>query len=186
MSRLPDIDPNRYTEAQQALFQSLQSRPEVARLGLVGPFAIWMHAPEIGQAMAALGAQVRFSASLPTNATEVAICTTGAFYEARFEFAAHRGLAIEAGVDEAALDRLAAGDDPRFEGDEAAAHAVATELLRDRAITESTYRDAEDRFGASGLVELVTTVGYYGLISMMLNGFDVGLAPGMADPFPPG
>ena len=184
MSRLPDIDPDQYSDAQQLLSESLQSRPEVARLGLVGPFAIWMHAPEIGQAMAALGAQVRFSSSLPTNATEVAICTTGAFYEAKFEFAAHRGLAIAAGVDEAALDRLAAGDDPRLDGDEAAAHAVATELLRDRAIADTTYQDAASRFGPAGVVELVTTVGYYGLISMMLNGFDVGLAPGMTDPFP--
>lgn len=184
MSRLPEIDRDQYTEAQRELYQSLAGRPEVAAHGIVGPFAVWMHAPEIGSAMATLGAQIRFSASLPTNATEVAICTTGAFHRAKFEFAAHRGLALGAGVDEAALDRLAAGEDPAFEGDEAAAHAVATELLRDRVISDSTYRDAEARFGPQGLVELIATVGYYGLISMMLNGFDVGLVPGMADPFP--
>ncbi len=183
MSRLPDIDAATYSPAQQAMYGSLASRPEVQQHGVVGPFAVWMHAPEIGSAMAALGAQVRFSSSLPQHVTEVAICSTGAWYRASFEFAAHRPLAIEAGVDEAKLDRLAAGEDPGFEGDEAAAHAVATELLRDRRISDATYADAAQRFGPQGVVELVTTIGYYGLISMQLNGFEVDLSPGMADPF---
>ena len=41
------------------------SRPEVAALGLVGPFGVWMHAPELGMAMSALGGKVRFATSLP-------------------------------------------------------------------------------------------------------------------------
>ena len=104
--------------------------------------------------------------------TEVAICTTGAFHHAKFEFAAHRGLAIRAGVDEAAVDRLGAGEEPGFEGDEAAAHAVATEILRDhRSPTPPT--PTPRRFGSQGMVELLTTVGYYCLMSTLLNGFDI-------------
>ncbi len=114
MGRLPDLDPDRYTDSQQLLHESLANRPEVARHGVVGPFAVWMHAPEIGRAMAALGAEIRFGASLPANVTEVAICTTGAICRSKFEFAAHRGLAIAAGVDEAALDRLGGGGGARL------------------------------------------------------------------------
>ena len=107
MSRLPDIDTEHLTDEQAELYEALLSRPEVAKLGLIGPFGVWMHAPDLGKAMSALGGKVRFATSLPNNVTEVAICTTGAFHRAKFEFAAHRGLAIRAGVDEAALDRLA-------------------------------------------------------------------------------
>lgn len=181
--RLPAIDTDDLTSEQQPLYDALTNRPEVQAMGLVGPFAVWMHAPELGTAMAQLGAAVRFSASLPAAVTEVAICTTGAFYHSSFEFAAHRAMALRAGVDEAALDRLAAGDDPQFDGDEAAAHAVASDLLRDHRISPDAYADAHGRFGDRGMVELVTTVGYYSLISMMLNGFEVPLAPGMTDPF---
>ena len=60
-----------------------------------------------------------------------------------FEFAVDPRPAIRAGVDEAAIDRLGAGEDPGFEGDEAAAHAVATEILRDHRISDATYADAE-------------------------------------------
>jgi 4-carboxymuconolactone decarboxylase len=182
--RLPEVDTTALTDEQQRLHESLMSRPEVAALGLVGPFGVWMHAPEMGLAMSRLGGIVRFGSSLAANVTEVAICTTGAFHRAKFEFAAHRGLAIRAGVDEAAVDRLGAGEDPGFEGDEAAAHAVATEILRDHRVSEATYADAEARFGSQGMVELLTTIGYYCLISTLLNGFDIPLVEVMTDPFP--
>jgi len=150
----------------------------------VGPFAVWMHAPALGVPMAQLGTGIRFEASLPANATEVAICTTGTFFGSSFETSAHRPLALRAGVDAEALGRLFAGDEPGFTGDEAAAHAIATELLRDHRITDATYADAVDRFGPQGLVELVTTVGYYALNALLLNGFEIPLAPGMDDPLP--
>ena len=184
MSRLPDIDIDQLNGPQAELYEGLASRPEVAKLGLVGPFGVWMHAPDIGKALSTLGGKIRFATSLPANVTEVAICTTGAFHRAKFEFAAHRGLAVRAGVDAAALDRLAAGDDPGFSGDEGAAYGVATELLRDHAISDATYADAAGRFGPQGMVELISTVGYYCLISLMLNGFEVGIVEGMTDPFP--
>jgi 4-carboxymuconolactone decarboxylase len=182
MSRLPDLDPDDLSESQQRLYASLQNRPEVQANGLVGPFAVWMHAPDLGAPMAALGAGIRFQASLPPNATEVAICTTGVFYGASFEVAAHRPLAIRAGVDAAALDRLAAGDEPAFTGDEAIAYAVASELLRTQTLSAETHRAAADRFGPQGVVELVTTVGYYALNALLLNAFEIELAPGMEDP----
>ena len=181
--RLPDIDPDDLTGEQQPLYDALMNRPEVQAMGLVGPFGVWMHAPELGTAMAQLGAAVRFSASLPAAVTEVAICTTGAFFRSSFEFAAHRTMALRAGVDEAKLDRLAAGEDPEFNGDEHAAHAVASDLLHDHRVSHDVYADAHRRFGDQGMVELVTTVGYYSLVSMLLNGFDVPLARGMTDPF---
>ena len=184
MSRLPDLDPDDLSESQQRLYASLQNRPEVQANGLVGPFAVWMHAPELGAPMAELGAGIRFQASLPANVTEVAICTTGVHYGASFEVAAHRPLAIRAGVDEAALDRLAAGDEPGFTGDEAIAHAVASDLLHTHALSADTYGAAVDRFGPQGVVELATTVGYYALNALLLNAFEIPLAPGMEDPLP--
>lgn len=182
MSRLPDLDPDDLSESQQRLYASLQNRPEVQANGVVGPFATWMHAPDIGEHLAALGAGIRFRASLPANATEVAICTTGVFYGASFEVAAHVPLAVRAGVDEEALGRLAAGEDPGFTGDDALAHAVAAELLETQTLSDATFEAATGRFGAQGVVELITTVGYYGLNALLLNAFEVPLVPGMDDP----
>ena len=182
MSRLPDLDPLQFTEAQGRLASDLANRPEVQANGIVGPFAAWMHAPALGEPLAALGTGIRFGASLPANATEVAICTTATFYGSSFEASAHQPLTLRAGVDGAALGRLFAGDEPGFEGDDAAAHAVASELLRTHRISDAAHADAVARFGSQGVVELVTTVGYYALNALLLNGFEIPLAPGMDDP----
>lgn len=181
--RLPDIDIARLTQQQRELYDALSSRPEVQRHGLVGPFGMMMHAPEMGLPMGALGKAIRFSASLPADVTEVAICSVGAYYRSSFEFAAHRILALEAGVAEAALDAMSVGDDPGLTGNTAAAHSVAMELLAEHRISDATYADAVERFGPQGITELVVTVGYYSLISLMLNGFEADLPPGLADPF---
>jgi hypothetical protein len=34
------------------------------------------------------------------------------------------------------------------------------------------------------MIELVATIGYYCLISLTLNAFEIPLEPGMKDPFP--
>ncbi|MFV0260185.1 MAG: carboxymuconolactone decarboxylase family protein, partial [Acidimicrobiales bacterium] len=98
--------------------------------------------------------------------------------------AAHRRLGLAAGLSEASLDRLQAGQDPGFEGDEAIAHAVAKELTAGSLLSPDTYARAVAAFGETGLIELVTLVGYYGLISFTLNAFDIELTDGMVDPFP--
>ena len=73
---------------------------------------------------------------------------------------------------------------PSFTGDKATAHAVAAQLVRHHRISDATYAAAIDAFGETGLVELVTTVGYYCLISVTLNAFEIPLPDDWDDPFP--
>lgn len=187
MTRLSPLTEAELDDEQRAFLDRLNQGPRAARhgrIGLVGPFGVWARAPHVGEPVQALGAALRFETSLPENVKEVAICTVGAFHRARFEFAAHRRLALRAGVSEAAIDRLQAGRVPDLEGDEEVAHALTDELLRSHRPSQETFDRALEAFGQSGLIELVTLVGYYGLVSYTLNAFDVDLAEGMVDPFP--
>ena len=81
-----------------------------------------------------LGAAVRFRTGLPPDVREVAICTVGVHYKAKFEFAAHRAIGIEAGLDPEALDRLAAGENPGWFGDLELAHRYTATLLADHRV----------------------------------------------------
>jgi hypothetical protein len=40
-------------------------------------------------------------------------------------------------------------------------------------LSDATYADAKAQLGESALIELVTAVGYYRLISLTLNAFEV-------------
>ena len=187
MTRLSHLSEDQLDESQRAFMDSLARGPRGARqgrIGLIGPYGVWAHAPHVGEPAQQLGATLRFGIGLAENVKEVAICTVGAFFHARFEFAAHRRLALAAGVDEDLLNALQAGKRPPATGDEAIAHAVAEELLTHHRLSDGTYADALAAFEEAGLVELVSLIGYYAMISFTLNAFDVDLVDGMVDPWP--
>lgn len=187
MTRLPPLSEDELNEDQQAFLAKLNQGPRGAsqgRIGLIGPYGVWARAPHVGEPAQLLGAALRFGTTLPENIKEAAICTVGAFHRSKFEFAAHKRLGIRAGLSEAALNRLQAGQPPGLEGDEAVAHALADELVRQQRPSQATYDQAVAAFGEAGLIELTTLIGYYVLISYTLNTFDVALVDGMEDPFP--
>ncbi len=182
--RLGSLDRAELDDEQRSLLEVIESGRGRAGIGLAGPFGVWVRQPHVGRPAQALGAAVRFATDLPENVKEVAICTVGAHFRSSFEFAAHRRLAMAAGVDEAALDRLRSGDPPGLHGDEALAHDVTAQLLGDHRIRPDTYATALDALGEQGTIELVTIVGYYCLVSLTLNAFEIPVADDMDDPFP--
>lgn len=146
---------------------------------LVGPFNAWLHVPKIGRRLSTLGAYLRFRTSIERRLSEVAICTVGAHWHSEFEFFAHAPMALEHGVDASVIDALRENRTPSFDrDDERVVYEVASQLLNDRRVDDDTYVAAEALFGEAGMVELVALIGYYCLISMLLNLFEVPLPPG--------
>ncbi|MCP5149247.1 MAG: carboxymuconolactone decarboxylase family protein [Ectothiorhodospiraceae bacterium] len=184
MSRLSPLTESDLNPEQRAVLDAIANSPRGLR-GLVGPFGVYARVPGVGNAAQALGAAVRFGTTLEENVKEVAICTVGAFHHSKFEFAAHARLAARAGVAEDIVEALREGRTPSFtDARERVAHQVARELLTAHGIADATYAEAVSLLGETRLIELVVTVGYYGLVSLTLNAFRVPLGEGMADPFP--
>ena len=173
-------------DAQQALRDAvLGSRKGLgAEVWGRGPFGVWQNAPNVGHAALDLGAAVRFDTELAADVREVAICTVGAHYKAKFEFAAHRAIGIAAGLQAEALDCLAAGTDPKWAGELELVHRYTATLLEDKRVSAELHQELVNCFGGHGAVELVTTIGYYCLISLTLNAFEVPLPNEMRDPWP--
>ena len=174
------------SEAQQGLREAVVGTrdglgPEIWGRG---PFGVWQNAPNVGHPALDLGGAVRFKTAISAMVREVAICTVGVHYRAKFEFAAHRAIGIAAGLDGVALDRLAAGEDPGWTDDLALVHRYTQTLLNTHRIDEELYNELLECFGDQGVVEIVTTIGYYCLISLTLNAFEVPLSTEMTDPWP--
>jgi len=187
MSRLSPLSLERLTEEQQSFWDAINRGPraQAGKVGLVGPFGVWARSPKIGTAVQALGAVARYGTSLPDSVREVAICTVGAHYRAKFEFAAHAAFARDAGVEPAALEAIRRGREPAFTRvKDTLSYQVATELLQQHRLGERTFQSARAALGESLLIELVSVIGYYCLVSLTLNAFEVPVAEGMDDPFP--
>jgi 4-carboxymuconolactone decarboxylase len=58
-----------------------------------------------------------------------------------------------------------------------------SELSKTRRVSERTYRRVHSFLGDSLMVELVGILGYYGLVAMMLDVFNVPLPPDAPVPF---
>ena len=185
MTRLRTLTRTELSDEQAALWEGIvDSRGGGVSLfdeqgSLVGPFNAFVHQPTIGRRLSSLGGLLRFRTSIDRRLSEVAICTVGANWRANFEFYAHGPMAIEYGVAPEVVDALREGRTPAFDrDDERLVHAVTTQLLETRRVDDPTYAAAVDLLGEQGMVELVSLIGYYCLISSLLNAFEVPLPPG--------
>jgi 4-carboxymuconolactone decarboxylase len=181
MSRVPDLDPEKLSPAQRKVYDAILSGP---RGHVVGPLRVWLQSAELADRAQALGAFCRFGTSLAPRLSELAILVTGAHWQAGFEWHAHAPIGIKAGLDPAAVEAIRVGKTPSLpKSDEAAVHAFAKELLDTRKVSDATYRRALAEIGQQAVVELVGVMGYYGLISMTINAFEVPVPAGAPEPF---
>jgi 4-carboxymuconolactone decarboxylase len=168
---------------QRALRDAIASGPR-GTFKFTGPFAVWLHAPEIGQLAQALGAHCRYKTSLSPRLSEFAILTTARAWRAQYEWQAHAPMAEKAGVSAKTIRDLQAGRSPKSApADERAIHAFVTELYRKRRVGDRTYARVLKLLGTKGTVELVGILGYYALISMTLNVFRAPTDPAKPPPF---
>lgn len=182
MPRLDPLDLNNLSPEQKAVADAIVSGP---RGGLRGPFEAWLRAPDLAQRAQMLGEYCRFGTSLPRDLSELAILITGKHWRAQFEFWAHARLAREAGLDEEIIEAVRTGARPPFGSTkQEALYDFVTEYLRTNRASDATYARVLAEFGERGVVEIIGVVGYYGLVSMTFNVFEVTLPPGEPDPLP--
>ena len=161
---------------QQRVAQAVATGP---RGGLRGPFHALLRSPELADRVRHLGDYVRFESTVPPALRELAILLVARFWSAHYEWNAHRKHAMAAGVDPSIADAIEAGQRPaKLSGYEALVYDVVAELLHDKDISDATFAAERARFGERMMVELIGTVGYYGLISLVLNAARTPVAEG--------
>jgi 4-carboxymuconolactone decarboxylase len=140
------------------------------RGGMNGPFNVTLRSPEMGDLAQKLGAQLRFHSSLSNRLNEMAILMTARFWNAQYEWSAHKKNALTAGLSPAVIDAIAMGKRPSpMQPDEEAVYNFGDELFRTREVSDAAFKAVVDKFGERGAVDLTGVMGYYCFVSMMLN-----------------
>ena len=180
-----DLDPEQ-TRVLDAMLAGPRGKSEFLsrERPVAGPFAPWLLSPGFAHRAQELGAYVRYGTSLDARLKELAIIVVGAAWKAGYEFAAHGPMAIRAGVSREVVAALARAETPSFDrDDERIVYEFARDLVENRRVADGRYAAAVELLGEAGTVELVGTLGYYTLVCMTLNAFEVPLGEGMEPPF---
>ena len=182
--RFKELTPETMTPEQKKAADAIQAGPRGA--GLRGPFNALLRSPDLCDLVQRVGAYVRYSSSIPPRLNEMAIIMAGRKWTAQYEFYAHRRLAIEAGLKTEICDAIAGGTRPAaMQADEAEVYDFCTELLGTGHVSNGNFKKIADRFGERGVIDLIGAVGYYSLVSMVLNVDGVPLPAGETPPLKP-
>ena len=140
------------------------------RQGMGGPFNVLLRSPEMGDLAQKLGEYARFRPDVPAKLRELAIIVTARHWTAQYEWYAHRRAAAQAGLKEEIIKAIADRKRPTgMQPDEEAVYNFASELLESRNVSDANFKAVVDKFGEKGVVDIIGVMGYYQMVSMLLN-----------------
>jgi 4-carboxymuconolactone decarboxylase len=137
---------------------------------LNGPFNVLLRSPEMGDLAQKLGTYIRFHTTVPLKLNEFAILITARALNAQYDWSSHHRYALKAGLSPEIIEAVAAGKRPaNMQPDEEIVYNFCTELIRTTQVSDATFHAAVDKFGERTVVDLISVVGYYHFVSMILN-----------------
>ena len=174
--RLPQLSDDQLTPAQR----EIQEEATAGKRGHVpAPLRAWIHSEQLGRHANRLGAFVRYDTQLSPRLSELGILVTARNWNSKYEWFAHKGHALKAGLDPVIIDAIEDRRAPHFDNpEEEMVYTFAKTLHETKTIPAELYAKAQTMFGNRGVVELVGLLGYYTLVAMTLNTFDYGLPAG--------
>jgi 4-carboxymuconolactone decarboxylase len=181
-SRLDLTSPADLDAGQRALYDAITGGPRAAQAGtvpitdeegrLVGPFAVMLLAPAVGNAMQQVGATIRFGTGLTGRERELAILTVAGVLDSDFERLSHEPAARALGLSQDQVDAALAGRVPAgTDDDEALVCRLAKVMTADRTLADEEYAGGVAALGTERLAELTWLVGYYSALALALAVF---------------
>lgn len=171
MARSPELAMDKLTPAQKAVADEIISR--IGSRAVRGPFAVLLNAPAVADG--AIRTYSAFRASkLERRLFELMILVVARHCSANYEWFAHAPRALEEGIPADIIEAIRARRVPNLtRDDDKLVYDLVTELCATRRLTQASYDRGQAALGVERLVELVVGAGYYTMIAMTINAFDV-------------
>lgn len=165
------------TPEQRVAAEAIVAGP---RGGMKGPFKALLRSPDLADRVQRVGEYVRFKSCIHPRLNELVILLVARQWTAQFEWYAHRELAMKAGLSPAIADAIALGNKPTdMPQEEALVWQFGSELLNTREVSDAAFAAVVAKFGEQGAIDLIGAMGYYTIVSMVLNVDRVPLPPGV-------
>ncbi len=182
MNRLHAVERDTLPADQRRFHDAVKA---IRRRPITGPFIVLMNSsPDLAARFAQLGHYFHARGQADESVLNMRVrgfaSLIGAHaLNAPYEWSAWVNWAIEAGVPQDTVDAIREGRPPQnLTAEEALITDFCTQLITgNHRVSDTTFKAALDHFGAQGLVELVVTLGYFAMIALPLNAFEIQMSP---------
>jgi 4-carboxymuconolactone decarboxylase len=162
-------------EEHRAVFDAVAGE----RGGVRGPFPWLLYSPVLGGRHLDVGTFLRSSSQVAASARELAIIATAREKDCPYVWAAHAPAARKADVSDAAVTAVRdRGDAAGLASAERDVVDYVRQLLRNSRVAQPVFDRLSAEHGVTWLVELTCLIGHYGIVSGVLNAFEVAPAAG--------
>ena len=173
MTRLAPLQRSGMNEEQGAVFDEIVAKG--GRLG--GPYEAYIRIPGFMRLNQQVGDYLR-SNSLSPRVRLLAVLLVVRHWNAAFAWATNAREALAAGLGQDVVEAINRNARPPLhDATDQVVYELVTELLKQKRVSDETYRRAGERLDETALVDLVATVGFYGMVCTTLTCFAVEPPP---------
>ncbi|MPY76874.1 MAG: hypothetical protein GEU87_21780, partial [Alphaproteobacteria bacterium] len=182
MARLSAVERESLPEDQRRFFDAVRW---IRRHPISGPFIVSMNSsPDMAARIAHLGHYFHARGQgdesiLPMRVRGFVSVIGSRALDAPYEWSAWVNWALGAGVSQETVDDVREGRAPRnlTAEDRLVADFCMQLVSGSHRVGDATFKAALEQFGLQALVELIVTIGYFALIALPLNAFEIEMSP---------
>jgi alkylhydroperoxidase family enzyme len=172
MARVSIPSKDRVSDELKDVFRNMERRGGQ----VLNIFKVMAHCPRVCREFLRLGNAILFNGSLPPKLRELAILRVGDLAEATYEWTQHVPIGLKAGLTEEQIKTMHRWKDlPLFSDQERAVLQYTDEVAQNIRVSEETFKAVRDFLTEEQVVELTTTIGYYGMVSRILEALEIEL-----------
>lgn len=155
--------------------QQLVGRIAGERGSVLHLYRMLLNSPPVAEGWLNLLTAIRQKCVLDDDVRELAIMRIAALNDASYEAEQHRPIALKAGLESSQLDALAARhfEHDCFDERQCAVIALTDEMTVNVAVADNVMNNILAFFGPQEVVELVTTIAAYNMVSRFLVALDI-------------
>ena len=183
MARTPTVTRDQVPEPLRAAFDAETAGSGGTIVG--GPGSVMIHSPEMRHRANALVNYLRDESSLSKKIQELVMILTARAMDCQYIWHAHaaRARARQQGISDAFVDALRDNKPlPALPADEQIVVNYVQELFKTHKTSPATFQAVLTQFGARGVTELTTLMGYYALLAFNANAFEIDVPAGGPEP----
>ena len=172
MPRLPQLDPENLSAEQRKIYDDIKR----VRGQVRGPFAVWLRNAELAEGALKLQELFASRVKLERRLVQLMILVAARFADAQYAWFIHEPHALKYGVATDIVEAIRERRTPNFtREDERLVYDITLELNTTHSLSAATFDRGMAAFGEPQMVELVSGVGFYSMVAMTLNAFEVAV-----------